>query len=82
MRTTLDIADDVLIAIKEIGRREHKSAGTVISELARRALTQGPPSAGRHVAEPRAFYGIKPLPVRGVVVTDEVINGLREDAGD
>ena len=36
MRTTLDIADDVLQAAKERARREKKTAGEVISELARR----------------------------------------------
>ena len=39
MRTTLDIDDDVLAAVKEIARREHLSAGEVISRLARLALT-------------------------------------------
>ena len=39
MRTTLDIADDVLYVAKERARREKKSAGQVISELARAALT-------------------------------------------
>ena len=54
MRTTLDIADDVLQAAKERARREKKTAGEVISELARSALTMpadlarpGPPKA-RH----------------------------------
>ena len=41
MRTTLDIDDDVLASAKEIARREKKTAGQVLSELARRALTQG-----------------------------------------
>src|SRR6266496_4788753 len=39
MRTTLDIADDVLQAAKERARREKRTAGEVISELARSALT-------------------------------------------
>jgi hypothetical protein len=39
MRTTLDIDDDVLRAAKELARREKKTAGAVISELTRRALT-------------------------------------------
>jgi len=40
MRTTLDIDDDVLQAAKEMARREHKTAGRILSELARRGLTQ------------------------------------------
>src|SRR2546421_150239 len=38
MRTTLDIAEDVLQAAKERARRENKTAGEVISELARDEL--------------------------------------------
>jgi hypothetical protein len=43
MRTTLDIADDVLAAAKELARQQGKSAGEVISTLARRALPKGLP---------------------------------------
>ena len=35
MRTTLDIANDVLQAAKDRARREKKTTGEVISELAR-----------------------------------------------
>ena len=35
MRTTLDIADDVLFAAKDVARIERKPLGQVISELAR-----------------------------------------------
>ena len=38
MRTTLDIADDVLLAAKELARRQKKPLGEVISELARQAF--------------------------------------------
>ena len=82
MRTTLDIDDDVLAAAKEIGRREKKTAGAVISALARIALTREAPERKSGVREPRAFYGFKPLPAEGVVVTDELINRLREESGD
>jgi Arc/MetJ family transcription regulator len=40
MRTTLDLDDDVLASAKEIARREGKTAGRVLSELARQALTR------------------------------------------
>ena len=80
MRTTLDIADDVLQAAKERARRENKTAGEVISELARSALTAAPPAAASAKAsEPRALYGIRPFPKRGGVVTNELIDKLRED---
>ena len=55
MRTTLDIADDVLQAAKERAHREKKTVGEVISELARSALTTAP--QGLTVREPKAVYG-------------------------
>ena len=82
MRTTLDIADDVLFAAKELARREKKPLGQVISELARRAFAQPaetPPSF--HVAGPLAAYGIHPLPPRGVVISNELIDRLRDEEG-
>jgi hypothetical protein len=42
MRTTLDIADDVLQAARERARREKKTIGEVVSDLARSALTASP----------------------------------------
>ncbi len=39
MRTTISIDDDVLLAIKERARREKRTAGEVLSDLARQALT-------------------------------------------
>jgi hypothetical protein len=76
MRTTLDIADDVLQAAKERARRENKTAGEVISELARSALTATPAT---RTGEPRAHYGMRPFPRRGGIVTNELIDRLRED---
>ena len=75
MRTTLDIAEDVLHAAKERARREKKTAGEVISELARRALTTATPQA----REPKARYGFRPFPKRGRIVNNELIDRLRED---
>ena len=77
MRTTLDIADDVLQAAKERARRENKTAGEVISELARSALTANPPAP--RASEPRAHYGLRPFPRRGGIVTNELIDRLREE---
>jgi hypothetical protein len=78
MRTTLDIADDVLFAIKERARREKRSAGQVLSELAREALTR-PTGFPSEVAEPERFYGFEPFPRRGGVVSNEVIDQLRSE---
>ncbi len=77
MRTTLDIADDVLQAAKERARRLKKTTGEVISELARHALTA--PAAVLTTQEPKALYGFRPFGRRGVIVTNELIDNLRED---
>jgi hypothetical protein len=82
MRTTLDIADDVLIAAKESARRQKLSLGEVISDLARRSLVQPGNATVRGAAAPRsrlARLGIQPLPKRGGVVSNETINQLRDD---
>ena len=88
MRTTLDIADDVLFAAKEMAKREKKSLGQIISELARRAfvgagasdLGHTPPNTPQ-VSERLASYGIHPLPKRGGIVTNELIDRLRDAEG-
>lgn len=77
MRTTLDIDNDVLQAARERARREGKSIGRVISDLARSALTSAAPPPGAR--EPRAIYGLRPFPKRGGIVTNELIDRLRED---
>ena len=78
MRTTLDIDDDVLQAAKERAKREQKTAGEVVSELLRQALTAPPPPS---VREPKSVYGFTPFERRGGLVTNELIDQLRnEDA--
>jgi hypothetical protein len=77
MRTTLDIADDVLQAAREKAQRAGKTIGEVISELARRALVT--PESASVVEEPRPVNGFRPFPARGGIVTNELINRLRED---
>ena len=70
MRITLDIADEMHAAAKERARREHKSMGQIISELMREALT-----APR---EASAIYGVQPFASRGAVVTNDLIDRLRQ----
>ena len=77
MRTTLNIADDVLQATKERARREKKTAGEVISELARRALTAQPEAPAAR--SPKARHGFRPFSKRGGTVNNELINRLRQD---
>ena len=77
MRTTLDISDDVLQAARERARREKKTIGEVVSDLARAALTA--PPAAPTARSPKAIYGFRPFPQRGAIITNELIDRLRED---
>ena len=77
MRTTLDIDEDILQAAKELARAENKTAGQVLSELARRGLTQ--PRGGSRVSEMRIVDGIPVIPARGAVVTKELVDRLIEE---
>lgn len=82
MRTTLDIADDVLAAAKERAQRERKSVGQVVSELVRQALTAPREASGvlpMAVREQPVLYGVQPFAPRGTVVTNDLIDRLRSD---
>jgi hypothetical protein len=78
MRTTLDIDDDVLQAAKERARAEGKTAGQVVSELIRQALTQ--PKDRHDMSSIEVVDGIPVLPSRGSVVTHEQVQRLIEEA--
>ena len=76
MRTTISLDDDVLLAVQERARREKRTAGAVLSELARQALT----SQGARTWEVGAErHGFAPLPPRGAAVSNALIDRLRED---
>lgn len=76
MRTTLNLDEDVLLAVRERARRENRPAGEVLSDLARQALT----NQHRPTGESRpAQHGFQPLPRRGPAVSNALIDRLRED---
>jgi hypothetical protein len=77
MCSTLDIEDDVLAAAKEIARREHLTAGQVISRLARQAMT----TRVDQTQSALTVGGFRPLPARGVLVSNDQVNAQREDEG-
>jgi hypothetical protein len=73
MRTTLDIDEDVLLAAKEIARERKTTAGKVMSELVRKALTRSP-----GVDEVDGFPVFPVQPGAGIV-TLEIVNRLRDE---
>ena len=80
MRTTIDIDDDVLEIAKRRAKAERKTAGQVISELARQALTE--PRERLDLSKVEIVDGIPILPSRGGVVTKELVDKLIEQSGE
>jgi hypothetical protein len=84
MRTTLDIDDELLATVKELARRRGCTTGQVVSAMLRKTLAVGGRSTSRRL--PSACTGVsgfRPFPARsGVLVTDDHLTALREDAGD
>ena len=78
MRTTLDVDEDVLMAVKNLAVSRKTTAGKVISELTRKALL--PPASG---TAPKTRNGVPlfrfPRKGKGKLVTMELINQLRDE---
>lgn len=73
MRTTLDIDDDVLQAAKELASARNTTAGSIVSELLRKALTSGDATSKRII-----MNGLRVVPPTGSIVTSEMVRELRE----
>jgi hypothetical protein len=72
MRTTLDIDDDVLHAVKELAAGRNVTAGQVISELVREALTRPADALPTR-------NGFPLLPRTRAVVTPQLVGKLLKD---
>jgi hypothetical protein len=83
VRTTLDLDEDILYAAKQLAQQQRKSIGQVVSELVREAFSAklaGPENqAPAAFCEPLHQYGIFLLPNRGAIVSNELVNKLRDD---
>lgn len=76
MRTTITLDDDILLAVQERARREQRTAGAVLSDLARQALT-GEHRRSEHPEVER--HGFRPLAPRGAAISNALIDRLREE---
>jgi len=86
MRTTLDIDEDVLVAAKELARRQNLSAGQVVSQLLRGILTgqlahAATPGSGDQGSAPLSVAGFRPFPSGKAIVTNDAVNRLRDVDG-
>ena len=79
MRTTLDIEDDVLAAVKELARRQGVSAGRLMSKLVRTALAGSVQAGG---PSPVGVAGFRPFEAPDLqLVSNEQIDQLRDQDG-
>jgi hypothetical protein len=74
MRTTLDIDDDILTAVKELAASRDSTAGKVLSDLARQALK---PRGRRTVRNGVPL--LPPAPPGSPKPTLELVNRLRDE---
>jgi hypothetical protein len=72
MRITVDLDDDIYLAITERAGIESRSPGDVLSELARRALAM-------RSGEADCFFGFTPFRGSGHPVTNADIDRIRDD---
>ncbi|MDO5494332.1 MAG: CopG family transcriptional regulator [bacterium] len=73
MRTTLTIDDDILAEVRHRAQREGRTAGAVLSDLARGALV----GSRSHASTERSGFPL--LPARGVIVTADLVNSLIDE---
>jgi hypothetical protein len=81
VRTTLDIDAEVLQAAKELARQQRRTAGEVLSDLARQALRAAAAPSSLDTEEPASFFGFRPFSARGTPVTNETVDRLRDESG-
>lgn len=80
MRTTLNLAEDALIAARNIAQRERLSLGDAVSELIRRGTAAG--TAGVKQQPPPALRGrFALLAARDEVLTPQRVRELMEREG-
>jgi hypothetical protein len=90
MRTTINIADDIFFAAKDFARRDEKTFGETLNGLMRKGLQTLQQVNTRSAIAPhvesdidRQFreMGFRTMPSRGGIVTNELINQIREEEG-
>ena len=69
----MNIDDDVLLAAKELAAAQKKTAGKVISELARKSLRGGT------TEKAKVRNGFTLLPSGGTIVTSELVEKLLDE---
>jgi len=80
VRTTLNLAEDALIAAQTLARRRRISLGEAVSELVRRGASAPPAQAARAGEGPlRGRFAL--LPRRDEIVTADHVRAMMEREG-
>jgi hypothetical protein len=80
MRTTLNLADDALIAAQTLARRQRISLGEAVSELVRRGASA--PAPADSVPSRQTLRGrFALLPARDEIITTDHIRALMDQEG-
>ena len=75
MRTTLDLDEDILAAVKELARTHKTSIGKEASHLLRQALQGAPKDREESIA------GFEPFPAEDRLVTNDLLDRIRDQEG-
>ena len=75
MRTTLNIDADVLRTATQMASRRGQSLGAAISGLARAGISM---QTTHTMSEPQTVFGFRPFAHGGRVVSNQLINRLRQ----
>ncbi len=67
--------------VKKLARRNNVAQGKILSELARKALTDHHLLEAEDVADCEIVGGFRPFSSRGIMVTNEHVNRLRDQEG-
>jgi hypothetical protein len=78
MRTTLAIDDDILAAVKSLADARRTTAGKVISQLARQALTPASKGPQRRYRNGVPLFSFPRKP-GDTIVTTEMVKKLRDE---
>ena len=71
-----------LAAVEDLAGREPATTGKLVSDARREALqVRSHPASASRPRRALHVHGFNPIPAGGTVVTDELVNELREEAG-
>lgn len=79
MRTTINLAEDALIAARNVAQRENMSLGDAVSALIRRGAAEGIALRQQPRAALRGRFAL--LPARDEVLTPQRVRELMEREG-